>query len=257
MISCAVTSGKGGVGKTTIVANLACLLGRMGKRVLVLDADLGLGNLDVLFGLRPSYTLEHVLTGQRRLKEIVLKGPAGVEVIPAPSGVEEVSSLSRDQRLMLLEQFEEVLEGVDVLLIDTAPGISSNVVFFNLAASEVLVVVCPEPCSMVDSYALMKVLALNHSKRDFRVLVNNARDALEGKRVFERLDELASRFLGATLDWMGLIPNDPKVLMASKQRRLFVEAYPESKASVALEGVARRVLKLPRAGAGSPGVLFG
>lgn len=257
MISVAVTSGKGGVGKTTIVANLAYLLGRMGKRVLVLDADLGLGNLDVLFGLRPVYTLEHVLSGQKRLREIVLRGPAEVEVVPAPSGVEEVSSLNRDQRLMLLEQFEEVLDGVEVLLIDTAPGISSNVVFFNLAASEVLIVVCPEPCSMVDSYALMKVLALNHSKRNFRLLVNNAREAVEGQRVFERLDELASRFLGATLDWMGVIPNDPRVLQASKQRRLFVEAYPESQASLALEGVARRVLGLPKAGARSSGVLFG
>jgi len=257
MISLAVTSGKGGVGKTTIVANLAYLLGRMGKRVLVLDADLGLGNLDVLFGLRPSYTLEHVLLGQKRLKDIVLKGPAQVELVPAPSGVEEVSHLSRDQRLMLLEQFEEVLDGVDVLLIDTAPGISSNVVFFNLTASEVLVVVCPEPCSMLDSYALMKVLALNHSKRNFRLLVNNAKEALEGMKVFERLDELASRFLGASLDYMGLVPNDPKVLTASKQRRLFVEAYPDSKATLALEGVARRVLRLPEAKGGSSGVLFG
>lgn len=241
MKTIAITSGKGGVGKSTITANLALALAQMGKKVMVLDADLGLGNIDVLFDLRPQYTLEHVVKGERTLREIVLEGPRGIAVIPAPSGVEEMVALDEGQRLLLLEEFRSVTEGVDVFLIDTAPGISSNVIFFNLAASQVIVVVSPDPCSLIDSYALMKVMALSHSKRHFGILVNSTRDEREAQRIYERLDTLASRFLGATLDYVGHIPADPKVGLSARQKRLFLEAYPDSKASRALLQIAQRV----------------
>lgn len=245
MKTIAITSGKGGVGKSTIVANLAFALSEMGKRVMVLDADLGLGNIDVLFDLRPKYTLEHVIKGERGLKEIILEGPKGIKVIPAPSGVEEMAALNQQQRLLLIEEFRSVADGVEILLIDTAPGISSNVIFFNLAASKVMVVVSPDPCSMVDSYALMKVMALSHSKRLFDLLVNNVRDEREASRIYERLDTLASHFLGATINYFGYVPSDPKVPMASRRKRLVVEAFPESKASSCLFEIARKISEMP------------
>lgn len=256
MKTIAITSGKGGVGKSTITANLALALAKLGKRVMVLDADLGLGNIDVLYDLRPTYTLEHVVKGEKALEEILLEGPMGIRVIPAPSGVEEMVALRDEERLMLLEGFRRVTEGVDIFLIDTAPGISSNVIFFNLAASQVVVVVSPDPCSLVDSYALIKVMALGHSKRRLGILVNGSRDEREARRIFERLDTLASRFLGATLDYVGQIPQDPKVVLSGRRKQLFLEAYPDTKASQSLMGIAHRIAEDPTGRMGPEMVFF-
>ncbi|MDH5740306.1 MAG: AAA family ATPase, partial [Nitrospira sp.] len=155
----AVASGKGGVGKTNVVANLAVSLSKAGKRVLLLDADLGLGNLDVLLGLVPRHTIEDVLVGTHTLAEIMLKGPAGINVLPASSGVPRLTSLSESQQLMIQEQLADLAAAMDVLLIDTGAGISPNVTFFASSADETMVIISPEPTSLTDAYALIKVLA--------------------------------------------------------------------------------------------------
>ena len=245
MRSIAITSGKGGVGKTSIVANLAYALCEMGKRVMILDADLGLGNVDVLMGLNIRYSLEHVLRGEKRVEEIVVEGPGGVKVIPAASGVEELTALDREQRLVLMDQFNALMEGVDVFFIDTAPGISSNVIFFNLAASEVIVVVSPDPSSLVDAYALVKVLSMRHSKREFHLLVNNVADRQEAERIFERFDAVSSRFLGVTLDYLGYVLNDHHLPRAARSKRMVMEAYPFSKASLCFSRLAKKVCQFP------------
>jgi flagellar biosynthesis protein FlhG len=158
----AITSGKGGVGKTSIVANLGYAFGQLGKKVLILDADLGLGNLDILLGLAPKYNLSHVITGEKNITEITLEGPGNIKILPASSGIQELTLLTTKQRDHILAELDLLIEPVDILLIDTAAGISSNVMHFNAAAQEIIVVVAPEPTSITDAYALMKVLSLNY-----------------------------------------------------------------------------------------------
>ncbi len=162
----AITSGKGGVGKTNIVANLAVALSRMGRRVLIFDADLGLGNLDVLLGLAPRFNIGHVLRGEKELDEIIIKGPSGIEILPAASGIEELTTLTTQQKMDLFTKMEGLNGKVDVMLIDTAAGISHNVLFFNIASHEILVVASTEPTSLIDAYALMKVLHLRYGGKE-------------------------------------------------------------------------------------------
>ncbi|HEU4683499.1 MAG TPA: MinD/ParA family protein, partial [Nitrospira sp.] len=179
-----VTSGKGGVGKTNVVANLGLALAREGKRVVVLDADLGLGNLDVLLGLLPQRTIEQVLNGTSRLTDILLEGPDGIKILPAGSGLPQLTSLSDAQILLLQDEIERLARSYDVLLIDTAAGITSNATFFASAAHEIIVVVSPEPTSLTDAYALVKVLSRRHRERRFKVLVNMVKHQREASQVF-------------------------------------------------------------------------
>jgi flagellar biosynthesis protein FlhG len=237
----AVTSGKGGVGKTNVVANLALSLARIGRRVLVLDADLGLGNLDVLLGLVPRHTLEHVLNGQKRLQDILLAGPAGVQILPASSGVADLTALTRDQQIMVRDALEDLASEVDVLLIDTAAGISSNVLFFAAAAQEILVVVSPEPTSMTDAYALMKVLSARYSERRFRLLVNQAKSQRDGLEVYRKIGAVADRFLNISIDFVGVIPADDYVPLAVCRQRAVAELYPQAPSTKAFQRLATAV----------------
>jgi flagellar biosynthesis protein FlhG len=237
----AVTSGKGGVGKTNVVANLALSLSLVGKRVLVLDADLGLGNLDVLLGLVPRYTLEHVLSGEKRLSEIIVPGPGGMMILPASSGMQDLTNLTHDQQLLLQEELEHVSTEVDVLLIDTGAGISSNVLFFAVAAQEILVVASPEPTSITDAYALMKVLSHRFSERHFRLLVNMAKSQREAREVYRKIGMAADRFLDISIDYVGYIPADDHVPMAVCKQRPVVDAFPHSPASQGFHRLADTV----------------
>ncbi len=256
MRSIAITSGKGGVGKSTVVANLAYLMAKMGKRVMILDADLGLGNIDILYDLKPSLTLKDVIDGKTSIEEIILSGPLGIKVIPAPSGVEEMVNLHISQKRFLLEQVQRVIKDVDILLIDTAPGITSNVIFFNLAASQIFLIVSPDPCSLIDGYALMKVLALNHHKHQFNLIVNHAKTETEAKSIYERLEMMVSRFLKGTLFYIGHIPFDQRVSMASRKKKLFVELYPDSEATRSLTEITKKVFFLPEVDLKSEIVFF-
>lgn len=241
----AVSSGKGGVGKTNVVANWAVALGRSGRRVLVLDADLGLGNLDVLLGLVPRYTIEHALSGVCTLKEICLEGPAGIHVLPASSGVPHLTSLTESQQVVIQEQLEDLAAGMDVLLIDTGAGISPNVTFFASSAHEIVIVVTPEPTSLTDAYALIKVLTQRYRERRFRVLVNQAKGPREAAEVFRKLDMAVDRFLHSVVEPIGYVPQDDYVPLAVMRQKAVADLFPDSPASQAFVRLAGQVMQWP------------
>ena len=237
----AVSSGKGGVGKTNVVANLAVACATHGRNVLVMDADLALGNVDILLGLAPPYTIEDVLLGTRTLEEVMVQGPAGIRILPATSGVQELSNLTYEQQLRLQAGFLQLQRPPDLLFIDGAAGLSPNVLYFSLVAHDILVVVSPDPGSLTDAYALVKVLSTQYRQQRFRFLVNMVRTSHEGKEVFRKLSLVTERFLNVSLDYVGSIPFDDHVSMAVSQQRPFIEAYPKAPASRALGSFVQSV----------------
>jgi flagellar biosynthesis protein FlhG len=237
-----VTSGKGGVGKTNIVTNLAYVLSKNHKKVLVLDADLNLANVDILLGLTPRFNLHHVFTGEKNLADIVVKGPGGLHILPASSGVMELSELTEQQRLYFLAEMENLNRQFDILLIDTAAGINNNVVYFNLAAQERIVILTPEPTALTDAYALIKVLSSRHDVKKFRLLVNLARSEKEALDVYRKLSIVADRFLDTlSLDYLGYIPYDAKLPQAVRAQRLVADLYPDSQASRMFEKLSNQI----------------
>lgn len=248
-----VTSGKGGVGKTNIVGNLAISFRRLGKRVLILDGDLGLANIDIIFGLNPAYNIKHVISGEKSLAEIVVEGPEEICIIPAGSGVQELAHLTNGQKLNLLNEFDTLNDDFDILLIDTGAGISSNIMYFNMAVQERLVVVTCEPSSITDAYALMKVMFTRHNTKSFKLVVNMASDAGEARSVFENLSNAAARFLkDISLEYMGFIPMDGNFQKAVRQQCTVVQRYPDSESSLGFQELAKRLLD-SSAGTGTDG----
>ncbi|MGD9058155.1 MAG: MinD/ParA family protein [Desulfobacterales bacterium] len=241
----AVTSGKGGVGKTNIVANLGYAFTRLGKKVLILDADLGLGNLDVLLGLAPKYNLSHVLTGEKSINEIMVEGPGQLLILPAASGIQELTQLSKQQKVKILSELDEVIDGMDLLLIDTAAGISSNVMDFNVIAQEIIVVVSPEPTAITDAYALMKVLALKYAEKNCQVIVNLASSALQGREVFRQLNLVTERFLDMRIDYVGSVLFDANVTNGIKQQKLVSDLFPDTCASKCFQDLAHKIIAQP------------
>ncbi|MGO9372652.1 MAG: MinD/ParA family protein [Syntrophobacteraceae bacterium] len=237
-----VSSGKGGVGKSNVVINLSVAFDRLGLRTLIMDADLGLANIDVLLGLTPKYNMSHVLSGQKRLEEVLVDGPGRVKIMPASSGVQELTRLTDEQKLLFLELLDELETDIDILLIDTGAGISDTVLYFNLAAHERIIVVTPEPTSLTDAYALIKVLYSKHGERNFRILVNSAANESMGKSIFAKLSKVADHFLdGLSLDYLGTIPHDTSVTKSVMQQRPVLEAFPETPASKAFMRIAETV----------------
>ncbi len=237
----AVASGKGGVGKTNITANLAIGLSRMNNRVLVFDADLGLSNIDVILNLANKYNINHLFNGEKQLKDLIVEGPEGILVLPASSGIQELTELDEFQRLRLIEEFESYDNGIDYLLIDTSSGISSNVAFFCMAAQEIVIVTSAEPTAMTDAYALMKVLFTKYQEKNFKVLVNSVKNEREGTDVFRRLSTAAERFLSISLDYIGFIPLDSSVPNAVRQQRAFLDMYPDCEASKSILKITDRI----------------
>ena len=237
-----VSSGKGGVGKSNVVINLSVAFDRLGLRTLIMDADLGLANIDVLLGLTPKYNMSHVLSGQKRLDEVLVDGPGRVKIMPASSGVQELTRLTDEQKLLFLELLDELETDIDVLLIDTGAGISDTVLYFNLAAHERIIVVTPEPTSLTDAYALIKVLYSKHGERNFRILVNSAANESMGKSIFAKLSKVADHFLdGLSLDYLGTIPHDTSVTKSVMQQRPVLEVFPETPASKAFMRIAETI----------------
>ncbi len=241
----AIASGKGGVGKTTVVANLAFALTKLRKKVLVMDADLGLGNLDILLGLTPQYTMEHLFLGSTSLREIIIEGPGGMRILPASAGVQRLTNLSTEQKLAFLAEIDSLDEPADVMLIDTGSGISANVLYFALAAQEIIVVTCPEPMAMANACTFMKVLAGEHSYRKFRLLVNAATAAQEVEMVCQKLQQATQQLSNIDIYPLGWIPHDILVQKAVKQRKAVVEVYPNAQASRAFLQVAMAICALP------------
>ena len=240
-----VTSGKGGVGKTNAVVNLAFALTQMGKKVLVLDADMGLGNLDVMLGLTPIYNLQHVINGDAGISDVIVNGPGDMMILPASSGVQELSDLTPQQKLNLLSELDKIDHSFDIMLIDTAAGISSNVMYFNTAAQDIIVVASPEPTSVTDAYAVMKVLHTKYGESHFKLLVNMVKNPMEGKEVYRKLGRAADRFLNISIDYIGYIPQDKYVGMSVMGQRAVLDLYPGAEASRCFIALASTVCDWP------------
>jgi flagellar biosynthesis protein FlhG len=241
-----ITSGKGGVGKTAVVANLAVLLARMGKRVLILDADLGLANIDVVFGLAPGHNLNHFFSGEQGLEAILTDGPEGIKIIPAGSGVQRFTRLDSEQKMRLLEALDTMNSDFDFVLIDTEAGISENVTYFNTAAQEILVVTTPDPTAITDAYALMKLLSNQYHEKHFNLIVNFIKNEDEALDVYRKLTMVANRYLDISIDYIGSIPRDKLMVDAIRKQQVLVQLFPESKTAVAFEALARTIVQEPQ-----------
>ncbi|HPW68049.1 MAG TPA: MinD/ParA family protein [Deltaproteobacteria bacterium] len=242
-----VTSGKGGVGKTSLVVNMSIILASRGKKVLVLDADLGLANIDVMLGLVPKFTIQHVLQGQCSLEEIVLDGPEGIKIIPASSGIQELADLTREQQLCLMNSMDYFEQDIDYMIIDTGAGISRNVMYFNAASQRVIVVATSEPTSITDAYALIKVLRKQYGVKRFDLIVNNVSTKVEGDQVARQLSLVCERFLGdVVLETLGSVPADKSIPECIKGQKAFVGVYPAGEASRRLERIVSRMEQTSR-----------
>ena len=239
----AVTGGKGGVGKTNVTANLAVALADRGQSVLVLDADLGLANVDVVLGLQPRWNLSHVLSGERSLEEVIVEGPRGIRIVPASSGIRQMANLGPLEHAGLIRAFSDLGQRVDVMLIDTAAGLHESVTTFARAAHHVLVVVCDEPASLTDAYALIKVLSREHRVQNFRVLANQTRSPGEGRDLYEKLARVCDRFLNVSLEFAGSVPFDNYLRRAVQRQAAVVDVYPASISSIALKNLALKADK--------------
>ena len=241
----AVASGKGGVGKTNVSVNLSMAMLEAGKDVLLLDADLGLANVDLLLGLHSEYNLSHVISGERTIEEIIVDGPQGLKIVPASSGTQMMSELTPAQHAGVIRAFSEINTPVDVLVVDTAAGISDSVVSFTKASNEVIVVVCNEPTSLTDAYALMKVLNEDHGVHRFNILANMIRSPKEGLNLFAKLSRVTDQYLDVTLDYLGAIPNDDYLVKAVKRQQAVTQAFPQSPSALAFRKVAKKVVNWP------------
>ncbi|MCL4503424.1 MAG: MinD/ParA family protein [Deltaproteobacteria bacterium] len=243
----AVTSGKGGVGKSNIVANLGVAMSQSGYRVMLIDADLGLANLDILLGLTPQHTIKDFFSLRQSLSQVIMQGPAGLKVLPAYSGLPELTELGDSQKVFLLNELDYYSENLDVVLIDTGAGISRNVLFFNVAAQERILVANNQPTSLADVYALMKVLVMQHKQTRFKLVVNGIRQPHEGEAVYRTLVRVAERFLGQEifLEYLGFIPFDVTVSEAVMRQQPVISLYPAAPASKSFARIARQLLESP------------
>ena len=239
--SIAITSGKGGVGKSSIVSNMAYLLSMMRKSTYILDADLALGNIDIMLGMVPKFNIRDLINGTKSMKDIIVDGPFGIKIIPATSGISEFSNLSMDEKNILLSSFQDIPD-YDFLLMDTSAGISSNVVYFNAISEDVFVILTPDPASLTDSYATIKVLSRETGRRDFQIIVNMVRDEKEALDIYKKILLVTDRFLNISLDFVGYIPLDKNVNMAIKKQRLWAESFPETFATKALMQICNRLV---------------
>jgi flagellar biosynthesis protein FlhG len=237
----AVTSGKGGVGKTNISANMAVLAARMGKRVLIIDADLGLANVEIVFGLKPRYHMGDLLTSSISIDDVLIEAPHGVKILPAGSGVQGLTQLSPEDKLRFVTALEPVQDKFDIVIVDTGAGIGDNVLFFVGAAQEALLVVSPEPTSLVDAYATVKVLSQKAGVRHFNVIINPVVDELPAREIFNKLTQVTSRFLSASVKHLGYIPRDENLHRAIMAQRPLVDAFPHSPASRAMSTIADKL----------------
>ncbi len=237
----AVTGGKGGVGKTNVSVNLGVAMGKLGRRVTLLDADLGLANVDVLLGLKPQRTLKDVLDGKCRLRDVLLSGPAGLQIVPAASGLQEMVRLGPREHAGLISAFSEIAHQIDVLIIDTAAGISDEVVSFLCAAQEVVIVACNEPTSITDSYALIKVMNQRYGVERARIVANMVRSDEDSHAVFDKLQNVTDRFLDISLIHAGAISYDDHLRRAVQKQRSVVDLYPTARVSADFMRLAEQV----------------
>lgn len=241
----AISGGKGGVGKSNVAVNLGIALSQKGRRVVLLDADLGLGNIDVLLGITANRNIQDVITGECDLRDVLVSGPGGIKIVPASSGTQRMTQLSTLEHAGLINAFSELGDQIDVLIVDTAAGISDSVVSFLRASQELLLVVCDEPTSITDAYALIKLMNRDYGTSRFRILANQVRNEQEGRHLFEKLTRVTERFLDVALQYVGIVPYDEAVKKAVQRQRAVLDAYPRAKASLALKSLAEKVDSWP------------
>ena len=241
----AIASGKGGVGKTNLSVNLGVSLCKLGKKVALLDADMGLANVDILLGLHPEYNLTHVINGEKTLGDIVVEGPHGLKVIPASSGVQHMAEMGVIEQAGIISAFSEFEHDIDVLLVDTAAGIHSSVVNFARASQEILIVVCDEPTSLTDAYALIKLLNRDHGVNRFHIITNMVDTLQDGKALYQKLCKVTDKYLDVALYFTGAIPFDKSLRQAVKKQQAVVESMPQSPASQAIKGLAKKIINWP------------
>jgi len=238
----AVTSGKGGVGKSNFSVNLGIALAKLGARPLLVDADLGLANIDVIMGILPPYNLGHVILGEKKISEVMVNGPSGLRVIAGGSGVYKLANLNENSLEKCLQDLNEIEKYTDIMIIDTGAGISKNVLKFVLAAGEVIVITTPEPTAITDAYGVIKVVASSDPNALMWLVVNMVKNDIEGAQVVDRLTTVSKRFLGIDLSPLGYIPYDPIIPKAVKEQQPFIISHPRSIASQSLSQIAQNLM---------------
>lgn len=243
-----VTSGKGGVGKTNVVANLGIQLQKAGKKVLMLDGDFGLANLNIILGLEANHSIHDVLDGTKEFQDIIVQGPHGIKVIPSSSGIFRMTQLSMAEKTIVMERLEATPIQFDILLIDTGAGINSDVAYLNAAATEVIVVATPEPTSIADAYALMKVMSQNYKVKTFKLIVNMVDSSKEAFGVYSNLLNVTDKFLNVKIEYLGHVLEDRKVSQSVVARKAVSDAWPQTAASQCFESIAQTLRECPATG---------
>jgi flagellar biosynthesis protein FlhG len=240
----AVTSGKGGVGKTMLSANLAVLAAKRGKRVLVIDADLGLANVEIVFGVKPKRHLGDLLTPDIAVDDVLIEVRPGIHILPAASGIQQLTQLSEGEKLRLFTALDGLSDRFDLVIIDSGAGIGDNVLFFVSIAQEIVLVVTPEPTSLVDAYAAVKVLSQQMGLKDFGVVVNSVVDEMAARDVFQKLCTLADRFLSVRIRHLGYITRDENVHRAVMAQKPIADLFTNAPATRALTQIAERLFSM-------------
>lgn len=241
----AVASGKGGVGKTNISTNMAIAYANLGKRVVLMDADLGLANVNVVLGIIPKYNLYHLIRRQKTMNEIIMDTNYGIRIVAGASGFSKIANLNEDERQGFVEELSE-LSNADVVIIDTGAGVSNNVLSFVASADEAIIVTTPEPTAITDAYGIIKIIAteIDNLSLNLKLIVNRVSSVTEGKKVAERVCNIAGQFLNLKVDYLGYVYDDPEVHQSVLRQKPFIVANPKSKASICLQHIVGRLEKV-------------
>lgn len=240
-----VSSGKGGVGKTNTSINLAIAYAALGKKVIVMDADLGLANVNVVLGIIPKYNLYHIIRKQKTLKEIILDTPYGIQIVAGASGFSKIANLTEEEREGFIHELSE-LSNADIIIIDTSAGVSNNVLDFIAASDDAIIVTTPEPTAITDAYGIIKIIAteIDNMNLGLKLVVNRVRSVTEGKKVAERVINIAGQFLNLKVDYLGYIYEDPVVSHSVLKQKPFIVSDPNAKASICLKHIVSRLEKI-------------
>jgi len=241
----AVSSGKGGVGKTNMSINIAIAYAQLGKKVLVMDADLGLANVNVAMGIIPKYNLYHLIRQKKKMKDIIINTDFGIQIVAGASGFSKIANLSDEEREHFIEEISQ-MDAVDVIVIDTSAGVSSNVLDFIAAADDAIIVTTPEPTAITDAYGIIKIIAteIDNMNLGIKLIVNRVKSVTEGKKVSERVINIASQFLNLKVDYLGYVYDDPQVSQAILKQKPFIIVDPDSKASICIKHIVSRLEKV-------------
>lgn len=238
----AVTSGKGGVGKSNVVINLGIALAELRRRVLIVDVDLGLANIEALLGIASDYNVQHVIEGLKKLDDIIVTGPGGIRIIPGSSGISKLADLSSKKRQQFIQHFAALQGNTDIILVDTMAGISRNVVGFAVAADEVLLVTTPEPTAVLDAYATIKTILERQPNATIKLVVNMVKDERQAKHVSQRIESVVKQFLNRRVRTVGYVPHDQHVGQAVMKSRALMQLYPNSPAAKSVRALAARLV---------------